>query len=183
MGIKFANHANTVTLSDCSESSTEVTIQKEDVPRFPILGAGDYFYVSAILPGHRDFVEIIKVIEVDTTTGVMQIVRGMDGTAPQILPSGSTLEIRIPAAALHDILAVAEEGIDGPRLERFEMGEVSSEWLIEHGRGTTLFEERVWVKGEDSVYRRVLAPTTLIDQDSFKIEFTHPVVGYVDVRF
>jgi hypothetical protein len=184
MGILFANHAKSFLVEAVDDVSTEIKVTKPEVYTFPnIDNSDDFFFVSAIGSSTQPALEIMKVIGVDKSAGILTVVRGVDGTAPKQLSSGLSLEIRLTAAALNVILAIANEGLDGPKLERFDFAVESSVWEVNHGRGTTLFDEKLLVLDSDGVYRKHLAPTEIIDEDSFRIRFSHAVSGYVDIRF
>lgn len=184
MGILFANHAKTFLAEVVEPEQTTIRCSFPEIYTFPsIKAAGDYFYASGIASSTQPALEIVKVVGVDKTAGTIEVVRGVDGTTPVKLPAGLSLEIRLPAAALNDILAIANEGLDGHKLERFAFNTPAQEWVIGHNRGTTLFDEKLWVLEQDGVFRKHLAATEVVDDNNFRIRFSHAVSGYVDVRF
>jgi hypothetical protein len=139
MGLLFANHAKTTIVGAVSQTATVIRTSPAMVAGFPdIVEPDDYFYASFIPIGMLDVKEIVRVNRFDKSTGEMEVVRGVDGTISIDHPVGTGVEIRIPNIALQDILSIATQGVEGPKLNRFNFPVNSSEWVVEHGKSTPL---------------------------------------------
>jgi hypothetical protein len=181
MGILFANHAKSVAVAAVLPEDDLLICSLDGVATYPdIINDDDYFYVSAIPPGKRDFTEIIKVTSLDKETGEIGVVRGADGTEPVPHLAGTKLEIRIPAAVLRDIM---NAGLAGPKPVRHVFDTPAREWIVIHNRSTTMFDENIWVHEDDDVHRKHMAAIEILDAERFKICFSCAVSGYVDIRF
>lgn len=81
---------------------------------------------------------------------------------------------------------VGPQGLQGPagtnglsaRAQHYTFVD-SMEWIVTHNMDTTIFNENVF----DSTGRKMYAPITIIDNNSFKVELTSAESGRVDVIF
>jgi len=105
MAVKFANLASTTLASSLSNTATSISVTSSS--SFPTLGSGDYFYASI---GESTGSEIVKVTGVSSNT--FTVVRGQDGTSAQNWSSGSSIALRVVAAALDDIAEQAQTAAD-----------------------------------------------------------------------
>ena len=105
MAVKFANLASSTLASSLTNSAT--SISATDASSFPSLGAGDYFYASI---GEGSLSEIVKVTAVSSNT--FTAVRGQDGTTARSHDSGTSIALRVVAAALDDISSQAQTAAD-----------------------------------------------------------------------
>lgn len=105
MAVKFANLASSTLASSLSNTATSISVTSSS--SFPTLGSGDYFYASI---GETSGSEIVKVTGVSSNT--FTVVRGQDGTSAQNWSSGSTIALRVVAAALDDIAEQAQTAAD-----------------------------------------------------------------------
>ena len=101
MAVKFANLASSTLASSLTNSATSISIT--DASSFPTLGSGDYFYASI---GEGSLSEIVKVTAVSSNT--FTAVRGQDGTTARSHDSGTSVALRVVAAALDDIASAAD---------------------------------------------------------------------------
>ena len=101
MAVKFANLASSTLASSLTNSATSISVT--DASSFPTLGAGDYFYASI---GEGSLSEIVKVTAVSSNT--FTAVRGQDGTTARSHDSGTSVALRVVAAALDDIASAAD---------------------------------------------------------------------------
>ena len=105
MAVKFANLASSTLASSLTNSATSISIT--DASSFPTLGSGDYFYASI---GEGSLSEIVKVTAVSSNT--FTAVRGQDGTTARSHDSGTSVALRVVAAALDDIASQAQTAAD-----------------------------------------------------------------------
>lgn len=64
-------------------------------------------------------------------------------------------------------------------LVRFNFTVPSLQWLVNHNRGTTLFQEMI----RDEEMNQMLAPIEVVDSNNFIVHLTEAMPGIVDVRF
>ena len=100
--VLFSNNAVTSLASYISSTSTTMTLVTGTGALFPEIkkGSGDYFYVT-VLDTSGSF-EIVKVTA--RTADICTIVRAQDNTKALNFPQGSTVEQRVTAASLNDIV-------------------------------------------------------------------------------
>lgn len=100
--VLFSNNAVTSLASYISNTSTTMTLATGTGALFPEIkkGSGDYFYVT-ILDTSGSF-EIVKVTA--RAADLCTIVRAQDNTHALSFPQGSTVEQRVTAASLNDIV-------------------------------------------------------------------------------
>jgi hypothetical protein len=110
MPVRFSNNASTTLNGAVSLSDTSVLVN--DASKFPILGSGDYTYLT-LTNSAASKIEIIKVIAINTSTKILTVEtdgstpplpigRGQDGTGAQAFSSGDICELRMTAALLND---------------------------------------------------------------------------------
>lgn len=107
--VLFSNNAVTSLASYISDTSTTMTLLTGTGALFPEIkeGSGDYFYVT-VLDTSGSF-EIVKVIA--RTADLCTIVRAQDNTQALSFPQGSTVEQRVTAASLNDIINTLTDSI------------------------------------------------------------------------
>lgn len=100
MGIKYNNFARSALAVGLTSVDTTLSVVGTQGERFPVLGAGDYFY--AVLQNSVLQREIVKVTARagDTFT----VVRGQDGTTAQAWVANDSFSLRFVAAAITDTL-------------------------------------------------------------------------------
>lgn len=108
MAIKFANNASTTLATDILANTTTISvISAAAFPSLPL--AGDYFL--ATIEDASGNIEILKVSTIDkgANTFTLDSVadRGFDSTTARAFAAGSRIELRIPAAALNDVVESA----------------------------------------------------------------------------
>jgi hypothetical protein len=107
MGIKVANNAFATLASGITSSATSITVASGQGARFPILGAGDYFYATLINTSNQ--LEIVKCTA--RSADVLTVVRAQEGTTARAYDVGDRIEIRITAATFEDATAIPDESI------------------------------------------------------------------------
>lgn len=107
--VLFSNNAVTSLASYISSTSTTMTLATGTGALFPEIkeGSGDYFYVT-VLDTSGSF-EIVKVTA--RTADLCTIVRAQDNTQALNFPQGSTVEQRVTAASLNDIINTLTDNI------------------------------------------------------------------------
>lgn len=107
--VLFSNNAVTSLASYISSTSTTMTLATGTGALFPEIeeGSGDYFYVT-VLDTSGSF-EIVKVTA--RTADLCTIVRAQDNTKALTFPQGSTVEQRVTAASLNDIINTLTDNI------------------------------------------------------------------------
>jgi hypothetical protein len=98
MGIKVANNAFATLAAGISNSATSITVASGQGARFPVLGAGDYFYATLINTSNQ--LEIVKCTA--RSADVLTVVRAQEGTTARAYDVGDRIEIRITAATFED---------------------------------------------------------------------------------
>jgi hypothetical protein len=99
MAVKYSNNASTTLNGAISTSVTTITVN--DVSDFPTLTGSDYTYLT-LANAAATSIEIIKVTAINTTTKVLTVERGKDGTTGTAFGSGDICELRLNAALLND---------------------------------------------------------------------------------
>jgi len=103
MGVKVTNNAFGELASGITDSATTLTLGTAQGTKFPVLGAGDFFFGTLIDTGNN--LEIVKVTARSADT--MTIVRGQDGTTARAYSAGDRFELR-PTAAMFEAFTQAE---------------------------------------------------------------------------
>jgi microcystin-dependent protein len=98
MGIKVANNAFATLAAGISDSATSITVASGQGARFPVLGAGDYFYATLINTSNQ--LEIVKCTA--RSADVLTVVRAQEATTARAYDVGDRIEIRITAATFED---------------------------------------------------------------------------------
>lgn len=103
MGLKVANNAWSNLAAIVSNVATTLTVTTGQGARFPVLGAGDYFYSTL-----ADALNNVEVVQVTARAGdVMTIVRAQDGTVANSYAIADKFELRPTAALFNAKLDVA----------------------------------------------------------------------------
>jgi len=105
MAVKFSNLASSTLSSGINDSVTTVPVASAS--SFPSLSGSDYFYLSLGIGAGS---EVVKVTGVSGTN--LTVVRGQDGTTAAAWTSGTTIALRVVAAALDDISSLASTAAD-----------------------------------------------------------------------
>jgi hypothetical protein len=95
MSLKVTNNAFGTLNAGISDSDVTIVLEAGQGARFPVLGAGDYFYATLIDTSNN--LEIVKVTARATDT--MTIVRAQDNTSARVYNVNDRFELR-PTAAL-----------------------------------------------------------------------------------
>jgi hypothetical protein len=104
MSLKVTNNAFGTLNAGISNSDVTIVLEAGQGARFPVLGAGDYFYATLIDTSNN--LEIVKVTARATDT--MTVVRAQDGTSARAYNVNDRFELR-PTAALFNEKADAED--------------------------------------------------------------------------
>ena len=107
MGVKVANNAFGTLSAGINTSDTTITLDSGQGPRFPSLGAGDYFFGTLVDTSNN--LEIVKVTA--RSADSMTVVRAQDDTTATAFAIGDRFELR-PTAALFEAIQ-AEATVDG----------------------------------------------------------------------
>lgn len=90
MAVQLTNNAATLIPAGVSSTATSLTVTTGDGAKFPVLGAGDYFYLTLVdVNNNYEIVQVTARID-----DVMTIVRGQSGTLAIPFPSNSRAELR-----------------------------------------------------------------------------------------
>jgi len=100
MGIKLTNNASTTIPAAVSSTATSIVVATGSGGKFPILGAGDYFFAT-VSDAANNF-EIVKVTARADET--MTVVRAQEGTLAIPFPANSRFELRVTAQNLSDVI-------------------------------------------------------------------------------
>ena len=104
MGLKVTNNAFGTLNAGINSTDTVIVLEAGQGARFPVLGAGDYFYATLIDTSNQ--LEIVKVTARATDT--MTVVRAQDGTTARAYNVNDRFELR-PTAALFNEKANADD--------------------------------------------------------------------------
>jgi len=107
MAVKFSNNFSTELASAITSSAT--SIQLLSVSGLPTLGAGDYTYLTIDTDTASPTIEVVKVTAINTSTKVVTVVRGQDGTTASAFGAGIKVELRLNAALLNDVATEASQ--------------------------------------------------------------------------
>lgn len=98
MGIVLANNAFATIPSSVSSADTSVTVTSGQGARFPVLGAGDYFYATiASTSGNYEIVKVTARFD-----DVLTIARAQEGTLAIPFAANSRIELRITVASIEE---------------------------------------------------------------------------------
>lgn len=99
MGIKVTNNAFATLATGIATGTTSITLASGQGARFPVLGAGDYFYATLINTSNQ-----LEIIRCTARSGdVLTVVRAQEGTSARPYDVGDRVELRITAQTLQDI--------------------------------------------------------------------------------
>jgi len=93
MALKITNNASSIVPSTIASGDTSITVTTGDGAKFPILGAGEFFFLT-LVDTNNNF-EIVKVTA--RTDDTMTIVRAQENTAAMPFPANSRAELRVTA--------------------------------------------------------------------------------------
>lgn len=101
--VLFSNNAVSTLATYIDAAATSITLATGTGVLFPAItsGSGDYFYMT-LLDLNGNF-EIVKVIA--RNADVCSVLRAQEGTTAIAFPQGSTVDHRITAASLNDIIS------------------------------------------------------------------------------
>jgi len=98
MGIKFTNFARSQLAVGLSAVDTALSVTGTHGARFPVLGAGDYFYATLEnAVGQREIVKVTARV-----TDTFTIVRGQDDTTGATWVAGDSVSLRFNKLAITD---------------------------------------------------------------------------------
>jgi len=101
--IKFTNFAHGQLAAPLTDSSLSLTLEVGQGARFPVLGAGEYCYVTL-----EDEALNREIVRVTSRAGdSLTIVRGQDSTAARAWGAGDSVALRLNAQAIEDVMARA----------------------------------------------------------------------------
>lgn len=91
MAIQLTNNAFTTIPAGLSSIATSLTVATGDGAKFPVVGTGDYFYLTLVdVNNNYEIVQVTARID-----DVMTIVRGQVGTLAIPFPTNSRAELRV----------------------------------------------------------------------------------------
>ena len=93
MAVTLTNNAASLIPSAVGSTDTSITVTTGEGVKFPILGFGDFFFLT-ILDTNNNF-EIVKVTA--RTDDIMTIERAQEGTTATPFPANSRAELRVTA--------------------------------------------------------------------------------------
>lgn len=97
MSVKVTNNAYGTISAGITSTATTITLDGGQGNRFPVLGAGEYFYATLIDTSNN--LEVVKVTA--RSTDSMTVTRGEDNTVARAFSIGDRFELR-PTAALFE---------------------------------------------------------------------------------
>ena len=100
MAVRASNNAWGVLSTAMNEQTTALTLQAGNSARFPVLAAGDWFYITVSDSAN---IEIMKVTA--TASDQFTVVRGVDNTTARSWAAGVRVQLNICAAAWTDLIA------------------------------------------------------------------------------
>lgn len=100
MAIKLTNNAKSKLASSITNLTTGITVVSGEGIRFPVLGAGDYFY--ATLEDSSKNVEIVKVTA--RVSDTMTCTRGQQSTTAISFAATSAFELRMTTGLLTEYI-------------------------------------------------------------------------------
>jgi hypothetical protein len=106
MSVKFSNNALSTIPAGLSSTAVTFTVATGQGSRFPILGSGDYFY--ATISSVAGVYEIVKCTA--RADDVFTVLRAQEGTAAIPFPPNSSVENRITAASISELVGSSVEG-------------------------------------------------------------------------
>ena len=101
MAVRYSNRARTTLAGAINASVTSISVASS--ASFPAITGLDHFYAT-IATSDNSQIEVVKVTAVSGTTWT--VARGQDGTTAQSWGSGTTVEGRLNASLLSDLVAV-----------------------------------------------------------------------------
>lgn len=164
--VLFSNNAVTSLASYISRTSTTMTLATGTGALFPTIkkGSGDYFYVTVI--DTSGSFEIVKVTA--RTADLCTIVRAQDNTQALDFPQGSTVEQRVTAASLNDIINTLTDNIKAIPSSIYPVGSI---YMSLNSADPATFFGGSWDKLEDG--RVLIGANTKYSAGSTGGEFTH----------
>lgn len=105
MPVQLINNASTTVPAAISSTDTTITVASGTGSRFPVLGAGDFFYSTLVDVNGN--LEIVKVTA--RTDDVMTVTRAQEGTLAIPFPANSRFENRITAQTIRDIVDLVDD--------------------------------------------------------------------------
>ena len=91
MGVQLTNNAASLVPAGLASDATALTVTTGDGVKFPVLGTGEYFYLTLVDVNNN--IEIVQVTA--RTDDTMTIVRGQSGTVAIPFPANSRAELRV----------------------------------------------------------------------------------------
>lgn len=107
MAYKVLNNAFSTLAGSINGVVTSLTVNTGHGDRFPVIAGADYTYVT--LENVAGNIEIVKVTARATTSDVLTIVRGQDGTTARNWSAGDIVELRMVAALMDIALAHVDD--------------------------------------------------------------------------
>jgi hypothetical protein len=105
MGQKFVNNLSKVTTADIN--NIQVTVEIDNTTTLPILGVGDWMYLTVSDPRETGGEVRWEIIRVNNWSGnTLFITRGQDNTTAQSWLSGSKLSLRVVSSDMVELVAL-----------------------------------------------------------------------------
>lgn len=159
MGMKFTNFATSTLAAGITNVQTSLSVFAGDGIKFPVLGAGDYFYATLEnLSGTR---EVIKVTA-RTVDSFDTIVRAQDGTTALAWNAGDKVELRLVSVNLNDVPKLDEANtFSGPASTFTNPPNMTSPLTVSNGGiGTNTLTLNNVLLGNGISAPKVVAPGT-----------------------
>ena len=96
MTVKFTNNAFALVPAALGSADTTITVESGKGALFPVLGTGDYFYLTLVDVNANFEIVMVTARAGDTFT----VQRAQEGTTAIPFPANSRAELRITAATL-----------------------------------------------------------------------------------
>lgn len=110
----FVNNWKAILTAELAMGGLSLSVDAGQAAKLVGLGTGDYYLLTLVavdVAGAESGWEIVKVTA--QAGGVLTIVRGQEGTAPNLWPVGSRIEARLTAGDLSTLRDAAESGGGG----------------------------------------------------------------------
>lgn len=139
MAAKYTNNASTTLASSISSGATAFSVPSGKGDLFPILGAGEWCYLTLVkLVGGVEVLEIVKATA--RVTDNFTIVRGQQGTSATSFTAGDKVDCRVTAGGLAEMTSNTPSGGISATTVQDAINELDAEKAKLNGDGTQNFQ-------------------------------------------
>lgn len=104
MAIQFANNAATTLFSSVTVSDTQIVVSPGGGVLFPAAGGSNYFMVTVV----DNITGLLEIMKVTARSGdTFTVARAQEGTTARAFPTNSSVELRLTAQSIFDVLGSA----------------------------------------------------------------------------